>query len=100
MAERRKGRRRQGRRVEGPGIASTADRMCSKPASSSVLPKMVTADDVAECLCTTRKAVYNMAARGQLPPPVRIGRRMLFDRADLLRWLEEKRAVSSGRNGR
>jgi len=49
--------------------------------------------DVAGWLCTTKRAVYTMAERGQLPGIVRVGRRMLFDERVLLAWLEEKRGT-------
>jgi excisionase family DNA binding protein len=57
-------------------------------------PLLLTGDDVAALLRTTRKAVYLMVERGQLPGVTRIGRRVLFHRADLLDWLRQKRAPS------
>ena len=42
----------------------------------------------------SQKATYAMIARGQLPGVVRIGRRVLIHRDDLLRWLDESRAPS------
>lgn len=56
---------------------------------------LMTAVEVADSLRTTRKAVYAMVARGHLPGVVRLGRRLLFCRPTLVRWLHEKRAVSS-----
>ena len=41
------------------------------------LPVLLTADETADLLRTTRKAVYAMAERGQLPGVTRIGRRCL-----------------------
>lgn len=58
------------------------------------LPELATADEVADWLRTTRRSVYAMVDRGQLPGVVRVGRRLLFDRAVLVRWLDERRAVS------
>lgn len=58
------------------------------------LPDLLTPDEVAALLRTTRKAVYAMIARGQLPGIVRLGRRVLFDRHELLQWLAERRALS------
>jgi len=57
-------------------------------------PYLLTADDTADLLRTTRKAIYSMAHRGELPGVTRIGRRMLIRRDDLLRWLDESRAPS------
>lgn len=56
--------------------------------------RIVTADEVAEVLRTSRTAVYAMVARGQLPGVTRIGRRVLFRSDDLLDWLDQKRAPS------
>jgi excisionase family DNA binding protein len=54
------------------------------------LPSLHTTDEVAEALRTTRKAVYAMAERGQIPGVVRIGRRVLFQRQALVDWLRQK----------
>jgi excisionase family DNA binding protein len=62
--------------------------------TSNGLPILLTVDDVASILRTTRTAVYAMAARGQLPGLTRIGRRVLIRSADLLRWLDQNRAPS------
>jgi len=56
-------------------------------------PLLCTVDEVAAWLRTTRKAVYSMHERGQLPAPVRVGRRLLFDEGELVRWIEMKRKV-------
>jgi predicted DNA-binding transcriptional regulator AlpA len=58
------------------------------------LPELVDADEIASWLRTTRKAVYAMCGRAQLPAPVRIGRRLLWQRAELVYWFEERRAPS------
>ncbi len=63
----------------------------SPGADGSVL---LTPDEVAQLLRTTRRAVYAMVERGQLPGVVRLGRRVLFDQRDLLNWLHQKRAPS------
>ena len=65
-------------------------------AGLDALPALLTIDDVAAVLRTSRKAVYAMAERGQLPGVVRIGRRLLVSRDDLLSWLDERRAASPG----
>ncbi len=75
--------------VKGPGGPPRGGR----PVSTE-LPGLVSIPEVAEWLRTTPKAIYNMIARGQLPPPIRVGRRLLFEREKLLRWLEERRALS------
>jgi excisionase family DNA binding protein len=63
------------------------------------LPTLLTVEEVAAWLRTTPKGVYAMAERGQLPV-TRVGARVLFDEADLLRWLSERRAKSPGGSGR
>lgn len=60
----------------------------------ATLPALLTADDAAQLLRTTRRAIYVMVERAQLPAPVRIGRRLLLRQDDLARWLEEKQQVS------
>ncbi len=61
---------------------------------SDELPVLLTADETADLLRTSRKAVYAMSERGQLPGVTRIGRRLLVRRDALLDWLDERRAPS------
>jgi excisionase family DNA binding protein len=49
----------------------------------------LTAEEAADLLRTTRKAVYALAERGQLPGARRFGRRLLIRRDDLLTSIEE-----------
>ena len=56
--------------------------------------RMLTIPEVAAILRTTRKAVYAMAERGQLPGLVRVRRRLLVRQDDLLDWLHRSRAAS------
>jgi excisionase family DNA binding protein len=57
-------------------------------------PPLLTVSEVAVALRTSRKAVYAMAERAQLPGVTRIGRRLLVRRDDLLSWLDERRVAS------
>ena len=57
-------------------------------------PLLLTVDEAAALLRTTRKAVYAMVERSQIPGVIRIGRRVLFRAADLLHWLDQKCASS------
>ncbi len=57
-------------------------------------PVLLTVDEAATLLRTTRKAIYAMAERQQVPGVTRIGRRVLFRANDLLHWLGQKRAPS------
>ena len=61
---------------------------------------LLTPEEVAALLRTTRKAIYSMAERAQLPGVVRIGRRLLFRRDSLLQRLGQKSASSHGREQR
>lgn len=55
-------------------------------------PLLLTIDEAAELLRTTRKAMYAMVERRQLPGVVRIRRRVLFRTAALLDWVDRKSA--------
>ncbi|MFN8179086.1 MAG: helix-turn-helix domain-containing protein [bacterium] len=48
------------------------------------LPPLLTPDDVAQLLQTSKRSVYSMAERAQLAGALRIGRRLRFRRDDLL----------------
>ncbi len=61
---------------------------------STDVPVLLTVDEVASMLRTTRTAVYAMVARAQIAGVTRIGRRVLFRSADLLDWLDQNRAPS------
>ena len=63
-----------------------------RPAAS--LRVLLTVDETATLLRTTRRAIYAMIERGQLPGVIRIRRRVLFRADDLLHWLDQKRAPS------
>ena len=58
------------------------------------LPVLLTVDEAATLLRTTRRAIYAMIERRQLPGVIRIRRRVLFRADDLLHWLDQKRALS------
>jgi excisionase family DNA binding protein len=53
----------------------------------SSLPILLTAAEAASLLRTSRKAVYQMIERRQLPGVTRVGRRVLLRSRDLLAWL-------------
>jgi excisionase family DNA binding protein len=58
------------------------------------MPMLLTVDDAATLLRTTRRAIYAMLERRQLPGVIRIRRRVLIRSAELLEWLDQKRVPS------
>jgi len=58
------------------------------------LPTLLTVDETAELLRTTKRAIYAMIERRQLPGVIRVGRRVLLRADDLLHWLNQKSAPS------
>ena len=59
-------------------------------------PVLLTVAETAALLRTSRKAVYAMVERGQLPGVIRIGRRLLVRRDALVDWLDESCASLPG----
>jgi excisionase family DNA binding protein len=64
------------------------------------LPILLTPDEVATLLRTTRKAVYGLVERGQLPGAMKFGRRVLVRRRVLVDYLDHKCAPSPKENWR
>jgi len=58
------------------------------------LPLFLTPAEAASLLRTTRKAIYVMIERRQLPGVTRIGRRVLVRTSTLLEWLDQQCASS------
>jgi excisionase family DNA binding protein len=62
--------------------------------SRPTVPLFLDVDEAAELLRTTRRAIYAMVERRQLPGVVRLRRRVLFRSDVLLDWLDQKCAPS------
>lgn len=60
-------------------------------ATPAELPELLTVEEVAAWLKTSRKAIYAKAERGVIPGATHIGSRLYFFRRDLLRWAEQGR---------
>jgi excisionase family DNA binding protein len=57
-------------------------------------PVLLTPSEVAQLLRTSKKAIYTMVERRQLPGVVHIGRRVLISQEALLNWLRRKSTPS------
>ena len=79
-----------------PEFVNTSDRLPPRVERrlQRQLPMLLTADEAADLLRTTRRAIYAMIERGQLPGVVRVRRRVLLKSDALLHWLEQKCAPS------
>jgi len=64
----------------GPIVADTAH---------ASVPVLLTVDETADLLRTTRGAIYARVERAQLQGVIRIGLRVLFRRLDLIRWIDD-----------
>ena len=67
-------------------------RTLAGPAKQSSLPSLLTVDEAAALLRTSRRAIYAMVERGQIPGVIRLQRRLLFRADHLVHWLEQKSA--------
>ncbi|PRQ05119.1 helix-turn-helix domain-containing protein [Enhygromyxa salina] len=50
--------------------------------------QILTADELAEFLGVNRKTIYEAASRNEIPH-CRLGRRLIFERGSVLRWLRQ-----------
>ncbi|MGE5361220.1 MAG: helix-turn-helix domain-containing protein [Bacteroidales bacterium] len=98
-----------GRLTQYPALATTAGGLRANLATEQndlegelgrradpprVLPMLLTVDEAADILRSSRRAIYAMVERRQLPGVIRIRRRVLLRSDDLLHWLNQKRASS------
>ena len=85
-----------GQRSTESATPLTAERVHDRAPDLSprTLPILLTVDEAADLLRTTRRAIYAMIERRQLPGVVRVRRRVLLRADALLHWLEQKCAPS------
>lgn len=76
------------------GVHNVSDGRVGNSCRCNPLPVLLTVDEAAALLRTTRRAIYAMIERRQLPGVTRIRRRVLFRVDDLPDWLDQKRAPS------
>jgi len=73
---------------------SSAHASAPTDARDPELPLLLSVPEAADLLRTSRRAIYAMVERHQLPGVTRIRRRVLFRTSELLDWLDQKRAPS------
>jgi predicted DNA-binding transcriptional regulator AlpA len=62
-------------------------------------PDLLTTDELADWLRTTPAGIHSLRYRSEGPPAVRVGRRLLFARADVEAWLESRKENGAPANG-
>jgi predicted DNA-binding transcriptional regulator AlpA len=58
------------------------------PEPSAAVEPCLTLDELCEVIRYTPRHARDMLKAGQLPPPIKIGKRLLWRPADVRRWLE------------
>lgn len=90
-------RRPRASKVTGPSTpchTSSAGLPTSVTPAPSPVPHLMTVDEVAEMLRTSRKAIYALIYKGALPGVIRLSRRLLIHRGDVVEWIEQRRSAS------
>lgn len=60
-------------------------------------PKLLDATALAAMLCVSKSTVYKMAGRGQLPTPVKLGRRVRWRAADILEMINGENKMETSK---
>jgi len=61
--------------------------------------QLITVPELAGLLGVPVKTIYRWRYRGEGPQPIRVGRYLRFDPADVNRWLDARKAASVSRYG-
>ncbi len=74
--------------VSKPNSESKADGLGEVSAKSfDTAPLMMTAEELAGTLCVSKRQVWRLKAKGDIPKPVNIGRSVRWRRSDILEWI-------------
>lgn len=46
--------------------------------------------DVSEMLGISKRSVWNLRNKGEIPPPIKVGRRTLWKRKEIEEWAKKK----------
>jgi excisionase family DNA binding protein len=57
------------------------------PSESESSSRFLTTEELAVLLRTSSAAIHCLRYRGEAPPAVRVGKRLLFDRAEVDDWI-------------
>lgn len=61
--------------------------------------RLLSIGELAEMLQVPVETLYKWRHRGEGPRPIRLGRHLRFDPADVARWLEARKIASANRYG-
>ncbi|HYR61312.1 MAG TPA: helix-turn-helix domain-containing protein [Actinomycetota bacterium] len=61
---------------------------------TSSLPELLSVEELANLLQVPVSTVYYWRLRGEGPKPIRIGKYLRFDSADVARWIEGRKTAS------
>jgi excisionase family DNA binding protein len=67
------------------------------PGASRVVPKLLSVPELAELLQVPVGTIYRWRHRGEGPEPIRVGRLLRYDPADVAAWLEGRKVTSASR---
>jgi excisionase family DNA binding protein len=66
-------------------------------APSRVVPQLLSVPELAKLLQVPVATIYRWRHRGEGPEPIRVGRHLRYDPADVAAWLEDRKVASASR---